>query len=84
MSAVKVARPCPARGNVHPSRMEPSAAVIEALYRKASLLRHGLYSLYTEAKENGEPLFADEDVFPLWEVAGELLVGLRELNEAGR
>jgi hypothetical protein len=68
--------PCPAG----PAR--PSAALIETLYRKASLLHHALYGLYAKANDDNEPEFADEDLFPLWEVSTAILVGLCELHEA--
>lgn len=67
---------CPAP---HPG---PSAALIEELYRKTSLLHHALYGLYAKANDDNEPEFADEDLFPLWEVSTAILVGLRELHEA--
>lgn len=59
----------------------PSPAVIEELYRKASLLHHGLYGLYTKAKDDGEHQLADEDLWPFWELSTELLVGLRNAHE---
>lgn len=58
-----------------------SAAQIEALHRKAGILRNALYGLYQQAKD-GDMADAEEDLFPLWELAGHLLVPLRDAHEA--
>ena len=57
--------------------------MIEELYRKASLLHHGLYGMYAQACDGASALHGDEDLYPFWELSTELLVGLRELHEAG-